>query len=300
MSEYQYYEFLAIDRALDDQQLEEVRALSTRAHVTPTSFTNTYHYGSFRGQPLEMMKLYYDAFVYVANWGTRWLMFRFPKQLMDVEQLRPFCTEEGVALEITDCHVILELRSEAEPEGWEEGEGWLSALVPLRADLLSGDLRSLYLGWLCAAGEHGLDEERREPPVPAGLGNLSAPLKSFTNFLRIDPDLVCAAAQESAEITAGPPNQGELQAWIGALPQAEKDRLLVRLALEGTPLLHLELLRRFRHAQQAPEDRRAGQLQHGPRKIGELLAARDAARQERCRREAQRKAQEQRLRQAEL
>ncbi|MGH8906743.1 MAG: hypothetical protein ACRD0K_09550 [Egibacteraceae bacterium] len=35
VSEYQYYEFLAIDRPLDDRQLSELRALSTRARISP-------------------------------------------------------------------------------------------------------------------------------------------------------------------------------------------------------------------------------------------------------------------------
>jgi hypothetical protein len=35
--EYQYYEFVAIDRPLDERQLGEVRGLSTRARITPTS-----------------------------------------------------------------------------------------------------------------------------------------------------------------------------------------------------------------------------------------------------------------------
>lgn len=36
MSEYQYYEFLAVDRPLDKQAQAEVRALSTRARITAT------------------------------------------------------------------------------------------------------------------------------------------------------------------------------------------------------------------------------------------------------------------------
>nr|WP_261554617.1 hypothetical protein [Frankia tisae] len=51
MSEYQYYEFLAVDRPLDDQEQAEVRALSTRARITATRFTNEYHWGDFRGDP---------------------------------------------------------------------------------------------------------------------------------------------------------------------------------------------------------------------------------------------------------
>jgi hypothetical protein len=56
VSEYQYYEFLAVDRALDAHQLDEVRAISTRAHITPTSFVNTYHWGNFHGDPRRMVE----------------------------------------------------------------------------------------------------------------------------------------------------------------------------------------------------------------------------------------------------
>ncbi len=43
MSEYQYYEFLAIDRPLTSEEMADLRALSTRANITPVSFTNEYH-----------------------------------------------------------------------------------------------------------------------------------------------------------------------------------------------------------------------------------------------------------------
>ena len=74
MSEYQYYEFLAIDRPLDDAEQAEVRALSTRARITATSFVNEYHWGDFKGSPNRLMERYYDAHLYVANWGTHRVM----------------------------------------------------------------------------------------------------------------------------------------------------------------------------------------------------------------------------------
>jgi hypothetical protein len=46
MSEYQYYEFLAVDRPLTAAEQAEVRELSTRARITATSFTNEYHSGT--------------------------------------------------------------------------------------------------------------------------------------------------------------------------------------------------------------------------------------------------------------
>jgi hypothetical protein len=87
MSEYQYYEFLAIDRPLDERQRAELRALSTRARITATSFINEYHWGDFRGNPAALMERYFDAFLYLANWGTRRLMIRLPRGLLDLAWL---------------------------------------------------------------------------------------------------------------------------------------------------------------------------------------------------------------------
>ena len=78
VGEYQYYEFLAVDRPLKADQLDALRALSTRAEITSTTFVNTYHWGDFRGDPRALMEGYFDAFLYTANWGTRRLMVRLP------------------------------------------------------------------------------------------------------------------------------------------------------------------------------------------------------------------------------
>jgi hypothetical protein len=51
VSEYQYYEFLAIDRPLNAAEQAEIRSLSTRARITATSFVNEYHWGDFKGNP---------------------------------------------------------------------------------------------------------------------------------------------------------------------------------------------------------------------------------------------------------
>jgi hypothetical protein len=40
MSEYQYYEFLAVDRPLTETEQDEVREFSSRATITDTSFLN--------------------------------------------------------------------------------------------------------------------------------------------------------------------------------------------------------------------------------------------------------------------
>ena len=42
MSEFQYYEFLAVDRPLTAEQMAELRSISSRAEITPTRLTNAY------------------------------------------------------------------------------------------------------------------------------------------------------------------------------------------------------------------------------------------------------------------
>jgi hypothetical protein len=98
VSEYQYYEFLALDRPLTSKQREELRQLSTRAEITASRFTNEYHWGSFRGDPQQMMANYFDAFLYLANLGTRHLMFRVPRTALDTELAGQYCYTDAASL----------------------------------------------------------------------------------------------------------------------------------------------------------------------------------------------------------
>src|SRR5262245_22996869 len=170
MSEYQYLEFQAVDRPLTDREMDELRQLSTRAEITRTSFTNEYHYGDFRGDIRKVLTKYFDAFVYVANWGTHRLLFRFPRRARHVDALRSEALDECVDVETHQDVVVLEMTISLEesPGGWEEGEGWLDDLLPLRADILAGDYRSLYLAWLAGVSRflpsdyEGEDEDEED------------------------------------------------------------------------------------------------------------------------------------------
>lgn len=70
MSEYQYYEFQAIDRPLTEREMLGLRTHSTRAQITPTSFVNEYSWGSLKGDEDAWMERYFDAFLYLANCGV--------------------------------------------------------------------------------------------------------------------------------------------------------------------------------------------------------------------------------------
>ena len=101
--------------------------------------------------------------------------------------------------------------------------------MPLRADLARGDLRALYLGWLHLVQERSIKPGAVEPLLPAGLGRLSASLRSLVEFLRLDPALLDAAAELSAPIGSTLLSAKEIRDRIARAPAAAKDRLLESL-----------------------------------------------------------------------
>ena len=54
MSEYQYYEFRAVDKPLDTRAQAALRRITSRGEITPTSLVNEYHWGDFRGDPDQL------------------------------------------------------------------------------------------------------------------------------------------------------------------------------------------------------------------------------------------------------
>jgi hypothetical protein len=55
MSEYQYYEFLAIDRPLTADEKRRIGELSSRVKPTTNSASFTYSYGDFPGNEIEVL-----------------------------------------------------------------------------------------------------------------------------------------------------------------------------------------------------------------------------------------------------
>lgn len=243
MSEYQYYDFRVIDRALTKSEMADLRSISTRAVITSTSFTNHYEWGELKADPLKLLEKYFDAFLYLANYGTRAFYFRLPEELIDFKLLTKILPGESVLVKRAGKSVIIGFENDIEDGEWDDGTGWMGSLIPLRSDLLRGDLRCTYLGWLlCLQNEH-LDDDEPEPPVPPGLWELPAPLTAMIEFLGIDEDLVAVAA--TASLPSAGTTREQLSAYIRRLPETEKNELLVRAATETGERWKNELLRRL-------------------------------------------------------
>lgn len=195
-----------------------------------------------------MMATYFDAFVYVANWGTHQLMVRLPSSLIDVDQLELYCNGEAMSMNVGKNHVVLDFTSQDESgDGWTEGEEWMPSLISIRDELMRGDLRALYIGWLASLSEDSLnpddaDDEIMEPPVPPGLDKLSPSLKSLVEFLRVDPVLLAAAADASHGTVPVGLSSAHMKKWVRSLPARDKDAYLLRLlGDESSAALRAEL-----------------------------------------------------------
>ncbi|WP_244100180.1 hypothetical protein [Burkholderia anthina] len=262
MSEYQYYEFAAIDRPLTGQQQAELRSRSTRATITASSFINEYHWGNLKGEPLDWVERYFDAHVYSADWGSCRLLLRLPRTIFDARSLLGYTGRERRAARSqfakafdaidTDEHCLLDwwfnddagehVRFSEEADG----AGWMARLLPIRDELLRGDTRPLYLGWLARLGNGELSADDREPPLPDGLKTLTPAQNALAEFLMLDPDWLAAAAEKSPPFAAGSDDNDRFDPWLSELTEEEM-RAALRMLLEGR---HQEaertLRRRFR------------------------------------------------------
>jgi hypothetical protein len=296
MSEYQYFEFQAIDQPLTAEDMDELRRWSSRAEITPTWFWNEYHWGDFKGDPQRWMERYFDAFLHVANWGTHWLMLRLPLALLKEREIDDYLLEEGLEGWQTAEHLVLSFTSETDNPDWEEGHGWLSSLIGVRASLMRGDRRSLYLGWLAQAGAGYLDEAADEPPVPPGLGELDATHRALAEFLRIPPDLLVTASESSAPLQVHAIGAADIERWLAERSMAEKDALLAELILGDQPYRLTVLRQRIERELQPGE---AADRSTARRTVGQLLQRAETLHRERWEREAAARAAEQARKAAE-
>lgn len=284
MSEYQYYEFLAVDRPLDRAAQEALRSISSRARITATSFINQYEWGDLKGDPREFVEQWFDLHLYFTNWGARRLMIRIPRRLVDPADIKPFLGElDWVEVWISGDKVIVDIfREEVElDDDLDDGSGWLATLAPLRADVLSGDLRLFYLLWLAAVQDDLVSDDQVEP-LP-GIGPLTGTLEEFADFFCIDSDLVQVAAERGADPS---PSKGDLREALAAMTESEKTELLLRVA-DGDTLVAAELRNKLRKKCADPAvPRTAGALR---RRAQEIADARERAAAER--REAERRRQ---------
>ncbi len=304
MSEYQYYEFLAIDRPLTAKEMSELRSISSRAEITVTRFSNTYNWGDLKGSSEKMMEKYFDAHVYVTNWGSFVFMLRLPRGVIPEKALDEYVSEDTLTYWTTREHLILSWSLNDEEGGeWIDGEGWMAQLVPIRDELERGDYRALYIGWLAGIGaefayedkgdEYDEDnaDERIEPPVPRGLGSLTAAQKALAEFINLDKDLLVATAKASPAPAEDKHEDRRMTEWVAQVPEKEARKFLL-MVLQGESRTAERLIRsRYQEFVQLHTSGREASAARR-RTVSELRALTVEAEKERRRQEALEKKRE--------
>lgn len=241
MSEYQFYEFRAVDRMLSPAEMANLRRISTRARITGAGFMNSYDWGDLKADPRKLVDRYFDLFVYFADWGSRHFAMRVPKSALahaDVDRFLP--GDDCARIRRSGANVVIEVTGdEIEADDLDDGKGWLDTLAPLRADVLDGDFRFLYLIWLLGVATGVVPNEEPEP-LP-GLAPVKPAHEAFAEFLGLDPDLVAVAARSNGELPDAPSRMAVADT-IQHTDTAQKDAWLLRL-YEGDSAVRAEVRR---------------------------------------------------------
>ena len=223
MSEYQYYEFLAVDTPLSKDEMDSLRRISSRARITPVSFTNSYNWGDLKADAIAMLARYFDVYVYYANWMTAQLSIRLPLDALTPDIADMMSNPETLKIEKRkNCWIISWTVSESENYSRfeeESGEGWMGRLAPLREELLRGDFRSLYIGWLAWVSlDIAEDNSLREPMRPPGLEKLTTAQLALAEFIEVEVDLLAGAGAGDTALGFSEPNRQATETWLRALP----------------------------------------------------------------------------------
>lgn len=275
MSEYQYYDFRAIDAPLTAVQKAAVASLSSRSQVTNRRAQFTYNYGDFHGDVEQLMSDSFDMMLYVSNLGMQRLLFRLPKTFFDVGQCRDYFISDEIDHSNVGRYTLLDLNFNEDDNysDWIEGEELLDDLLPLRDELMQGDYRVLYLAWLKTAEKalrYGdIDIETPEPSVPAGLQDLSTAQQAFAKLIELDEVLIQTAAENS---TSSRQSDFKPEAWLDHMLGGEKNAYLLRLCRNESNLslsLHQDLKALYLAHQARTKSGESSAAKR--RSIGELL-----------------------------
>ena len=126
-------------------------------------------------------------------------------------------------------------------EIWNPDE-YVDDVVEIRNQLVAGDLRALYLLWLCAAYDDYSDPlDLVEPPVPGGLAELTHSAAALLEFFGLDPLMLVAASEGTPSASDRQDEEQQITGWIDGLDNVETKRHLRRLLVEDTATVKAEL-----------------------------------------------------------
>nr|WP_246072393.1 hypothetical protein [Catenovulum sediminis] len=192
MSEYQYYKFERLDGYLDAKARQALRAISSRAEISATSFQVYYSYSDLKAEPSELMLKYFDIGFYYADWGSIDAYIKLPAGTLP-DPLLGF-SSDGLYVHQSDEWQLLIFSLEEYDEYFddEHADDFFQHLAALRSGLMQGDWRLVYFMWLKECDFN--DEVERVPLIQFDFEHLSEEVQAFATLYDIPLALVKALA----------------------------------------------------------------------------------------------------------
>jgi hypothetical protein len=169
----------------------------------------------------------------------------FPEGSLALEAIQPYLRggeryEETLTLqEIGKRCIVWWERNEEGGWGSTEGEGVMDELIGAREELMRGDHRALFLGWLADFNPEEWTNPKDNavvlPPIPGGLDHLSPAQVALIEHFPVDPDALTVAASLSQTSTL---ESVPIATVVQRLPVSEMQALLERVAVgEGSRVM---------------------------------------------------------------
>lgn len=241
MSEYQYYKFDRLDGYLDAKARQALRAISSRAEISSTSFQVYYTYSDLKAEPFELMLKYFDIGFYYADWGSIDAYIKLPAGTIP-DALLGF-SSDGLHVHQSDEWQLLIFSIEEYYEYFddEHADEFFQHLAALRSELIQRNWRLVYFMWLKAFD--GNDELEEIPLVQFDFEHLSEEIQAFATLYDIPLALVKALAMV---LSAHPSHQAkhpqfQFDVWLNNLSEVEKNTLLRTLFEQGQLTRHQAL-----------------------------------------------------------
>ena len=300
MSEYQYVVLQAVDGPLTDEQLTFAERQSSRADVTRWSLSAEYHYSSFRGDVDGLLRRGYDIYLQHTNYGSREIKVRLPYGLpcakiiwskyLDGSRLKWTADAKGRGGILT----LSPYRETGDLEPLWDVQEHVEAVISVRERLMSGDLRALYVLWLCAADDDYNDPAQAiEPPVPHGIAEAADYGDDVLSFFGLDPLLLVAAGRD---VPLAPTTQSEevsIAQWVASLNLQQARELIHRMLVNDAAAEKARLLAEIRDSQTVdgwPTSDRQCSFSQLLQQTAELRTAEDAKQARKAQAKAQRDA----------
>ncbi len=241
MSEYQYYKFECLDGYLDAKARQALRAISSRAKISATSFQVYYTYSDLKADPSELMLKYFDIGFYYADWGSINTYIKLPAGTLP-DALLGF-SSNGLHVRQSDEWQLLIFSLEESYEYFddEHAEDFFQHLAGLRSELIHGNWCLVYFMWCKAFACN--DELEEIPLIQFDFEHPSEEAQAFAALYDIPLALVKALAMVLNEQPGHQTKQTRFQfdAWLHNLSTAEKDTLLLTLFEQGQLTRHQAL-----------------------------------------------------------